>query len=138
MVVIPRCAVCGISSACVGLVVAGQVPGERGRWRRGVQDSVVLDRRPGRWYLLFRGAATCTGDGGPIDASRAGSPRPARPGSTVTRDCAKRSMLPAAAATGMSSKAAVATALVAAARAWTALVALAMLILIGAEQDDSP
>jgi hypothetical protein len=37
-----------------------------------VQGSIVRQRQPGQWYLLFPGVAACNGYGDPIDASRAG------------------------------------------------------------------
>jgi hypothetical protein len=48
------------------------VPVEWEQWPRTVQDSIVRQREPGHWYLLFKGVAACNGYGDPIDASRAG------------------------------------------------------------------
>ena len=37
-----------------------------------MQASIVRQRQPGQWYLLFKGMAAHNGYGDPIDASRAG------------------------------------------------------------------
>ena len=72
MVVTPPCAVCGTPSARVELVAPGQVPAEWEQWPSTVQGSIVRQREPGQWYLLFKGVAADNGYGDPIDASRAG------------------------------------------------------------------
>jgi hypothetical protein len=72
MVVTPPCAVCGTLSARVELVAPGHVPAEWQQWPATVQASMVRQRQPGQWYLLFKGVATYNGYGDPIDASRAG------------------------------------------------------------------
>ena len=72
IVVTPPCAACGTPSARVELVAPGQVPAEWEQWPGTVQDSIMRQRRPGQWYLLFKGVATYNGYGDPIDASRAG------------------------------------------------------------------
>ena len=72
MVVTPPCAACGTPSARVELVAPGQVPAEWEQWPGTVQASIVRQRQPGQWYLLFKGVATYNGYGDPIDASRAG------------------------------------------------------------------
>jgi len=54
------------------LVAPGQPPAEWEQWPSTVQDSIVRQRQPGEWYLLFKGVAAYSGYGDPIDASRAG------------------------------------------------------------------
>jgi hypothetical protein len=72
MVVTPPCADCGTSSARIELVAPGHLPVEWEHWPSTVQDSIVRQRQPGQWYLLFKGIAAGNGYGDPIDASRAG------------------------------------------------------------------
>ena len=72
MVVSPPCAACGTPSVRVELVAPGQFPAEWERWPSTVQDSMLRQRQPGQWYLLFKGIATYNGYGDPIDACRAG------------------------------------------------------------------
>ena len=61
-----------LPSARIELVAPGQLPAEWDQWPSTVQDSIVRQREPGQWYLLFKGIATYNGYGDPIDASRAG------------------------------------------------------------------
>ena len=72
MVVTPPCAACGTPSARIELVAPGQLPAEWEQWPGTVQASIVRQRQPGQWYLLFKGVAAYNGYGDPIDASRAG------------------------------------------------------------------
>jgi hypothetical protein len=55
MVVSPPCAACGSPSVRVELVAPGQFPAEWERWPSTVQDSMLRQRQPGQWYLLFKG-----------------------------------------------------------------------------------
>ena len=72
MVVTPPCAACGTPSARIELVAPGHLPAGWEQWPGTVQASIVRQRQPGQWYLLFKGVATYNGYGDPIDASRAG------------------------------------------------------------------
>ena len=72
IVVTPPCAACGTPSARIELVAPGQFPAQWEQWPSTVQASIVRQREPGQWYLLFQGTATYNGYGDPIDASRAG------------------------------------------------------------------
>jgi len=72
MVVTPPCAVCGTPAARVELVAPGQWPAGWEQWPGTVQHSIIREREPGQWYLLFKGIAAGNGYGDPIDASRAG------------------------------------------------------------------
>lgn len=72
IVVSPPCAACGSPSVRVELVAPGQFPAEWERWPSTVQDSMLRQRQPGQWYLLFKGIATYNGYGDLIDACRAG------------------------------------------------------------------
>jgi hypothetical protein len=72
MVVTPPCAVCGTPSARVELVAPGRLPAEWEPLPSTMQASILRQREPGQWYLLFKGAAADNGYGDPIDASRAG------------------------------------------------------------------
>jgi len=72
IVVTPPCAACGIPSARIELVAPGQLPAEWGQWPSTVQRSVLRQREPAQWYLLFKGVAAGNGYGNPINASRAG------------------------------------------------------------------
>jgi hypothetical protein len=72
MVVTPPCTACGTPSARVELVAPGEVPAGWEQWPGTVQASIVRQRQPGQWYLLFKGIAAYNGYGDPIEASRAG------------------------------------------------------------------
>jgi hypothetical protein len=72
MVATPPCAECGNPAARVELAAPGQLPAEWEQWPSTVQGSIVRQRQPGQWYLLFRSVAADNGYGGPIDASEAG------------------------------------------------------------------
>lgn len=72
IVATPPCAVCGDPAARIELVAPGQMPAEWDQWPGTVQASIVRQRQPGQWYLLFKGTATYNGYGDPIDTSRAG------------------------------------------------------------------
>ena len=72
MVVTPPCAACGIPSARIELVAPGHFPAEWEQWPSTVRASIVRQREPGQWYLLFKGVAAYNGYGDPIDARRAG------------------------------------------------------------------
>ena len=72
MVVTPPCAVCGTPSARVELVPPGQVPAEWEQWPGTVQVTILRQRQPGQWYLLFKGVAAHNGYGDPIDIGWAG------------------------------------------------------------------
>ena len=131
MVVTPPCAACGTPSARVELVAPGKVPAGWEQWPRTVQDRIMRQRKPGQWYLLFKGVAAYNGYGDPIDASRAGqiaqalrpplcfALRSTRSGSTTTQDSARTATRPTAIATGKCPRAATATVPAATARAWT-------------------
>ena len=71
IVVTPPCAACGTPSARIELVAPGHLPAEWEQWPSTVQDSIMRQREPGQWYLLFKGVAAYNGYGSPIDASRA-------------------------------------------------------------------
>ena len=71
MVVTPPCAACGIPSARIELVAPGHFPAEWEQWPSTVRASIVRQREPGQWYLLFKGVAAYNGYGDPIDARRA-------------------------------------------------------------------
>ncbi len=72
MLVAPPCAACGTPSARIELVAPGHSPAQWEQWPSTVQGSILRQRKPGQWYLLFQGVATYNGYGDPIDASRAG------------------------------------------------------------------
>jgi hypothetical protein len=72
MLVAPPCAVCRTAASRIELVAPGQFPAEWDQWRSTVQDSILRQRQPWQWWLLFKGTATGNGYGDPIDASRAG------------------------------------------------------------------
>jgi hypothetical protein len=72
LVTIPPCAVCGSPAARVELVAPGRLPAGWDQWPSTVQHSILRQREPGQWYLLYKGVATSNGYGNPIDASRAG------------------------------------------------------------------
>jgi hypothetical protein len=66
-----------------------------------MRATILRQRQPGQWYLLFEGIAACNGYGGPIDVRWAGqiaqafqppcaSPKSTPPGSTTTRFCRDR------------------------------------------------
>jgi hypothetical protein len=71
MLVTPPCAACGTPSARIELVAPGQYPAEWEQWPTTVQDSIVGRRKPGQWWLLFKGVAAGNGYGDPIDPSQA-------------------------------------------------------------------
>jgi hypothetical protein len=50
----------------------GHLPAEWDQWPSRVHDSIIRQREPGQWYLLFKGVAAYNGYGDPIDTSRAG------------------------------------------------------------------
>jgi len=56
----------------IELVAPGHFPAEWEQWPSTVRASIVRQREPGQWYLLFKGVATYNGYGDPLDASRAG------------------------------------------------------------------
>ena len=61
LVTTPPCAVCGSPAARIELVAPGQDPAEWDQWPSTVQDSIVRQREPGQWYLLYQGVATYNG-----------------------------------------------------------------------------
>ena len=61
MVVTPPCAACGIPSARIELVAPGHFPAEWEQWPSTVRASIVRQREPGQWYLLFKGVAAYNG-----------------------------------------------------------------------------
>jgi hypothetical protein len=70
MVVPPPCAECGSPSARIELVAPGHFPAGWEQWPSTVQDIISRQRKPGQWYLVFKGIATYNGYGDPIDATR--------------------------------------------------------------------
>ena len=71
MVATPSCADCGSPSTRIELVAPAELPATWEQWPSTVQGSFLLQRKPGRWYLIFKGVATYNGYRDPIDASRA-------------------------------------------------------------------
>ena len=121
MVVTPPCAACGIPSARIELVAPGHFPAEWEQWPSTVRASIVRQREPGQWYLLFKGVAAYTARATPSTLAgpgrsprRSGLPcaslRYTRPGSTTMQDSARTAMCPTATTTGRCPRAAMATA----------------------------
>jgi hypothetical protein len=72
MVMTPLCAACGTPSTRIELVAPGKFSAEWEQWPATVRAIIVRQRRPGQWYLLFKGVAADNGYGESIDASQAG------------------------------------------------------------------